>query len=104
MTRYDVHPLAEAEIDAATGYYSERSRTVSRAFIAEFEHLVNVIRRHPQIGTLIGPHTRRVTMRHFPYNIIYVEIGNRGGIHLLAVAHNRQRPGYWASRISETRG
>ena len=40
--------------------------------------------------------TRRVHFRLYPYSLIYRVLADR--IEVLAVAHDRQRPGYWRSR------
>ena len=40
---------------------------------------------------------RRLGVRRFPYHVIYLE--TRDELRILAVAHDRRRPGYWRSRL-----
>lgn len=40
-------------------------------------------------------------MRTFPYHIVFLNLERE--ILVLAVAHDRRRPGYWASRIEPER-
>lgn len=39
---------------------------------------------------------RRHILRHFPYTVFYEILGNT--VTVLAVAHQRRRPGYWRER------
>lgn len=43
--------------------------------------------------------TRRVLLRHFPFGIIYRVDSER--ILVVAIAHQRRRPGYWQQRASK---
>lgn len=40
---------------------------------------------------------RRIPVKRFPYHVIYLETEAR--IRVLAVAHDRRKPGYWKSRL-----
>lgn len=40
---------------------------------------------------------RRRAVRRFPYHLIYLELPDR--LQILAVAHDRRRPGYWVGRV-----
>jgi plasmid stabilization system protein ParE len=39
---------------------------------------------------------RRVSLHRFPYNLIYYV--SAGEVRVIALAHQRRRPGYWAHR------
>ena len=41
--------------------------------------------------------TRKVTVRGFPFSVIYLQ--ETGGIVVVAVAHHARQPGYWAGRL-----
>jgi len=41
--------------------------------------------------------TRRYLLKNFPYYLIYREINNE--IEVVAVMHERRRPGYWRHRL-----
>ena len=41
-----------------------------------------------------GAHVKR-----FPYHIVYINLETETTIRVLAVAHDRRKPGYWKSRL-----
>ena len=69
---------------AAAGFLHELSRALRRA--GEAPH------RYPM--TLHG--TRRIVLDRFPFNLFYRVTGDE--VVVVAVAHQKRRPGYWASR------
>lgn len=98
MTRFGVEilPEAEAEIREAFLWYFERSPIAADAFRTETFQAVDRL----AVDALAWPEDddaiRRYVLRHFPYTVFY-EI--RGDIlTVLAVAHQRRRPGYWRER------
>lgn len=40
---------------------------------------------------------RRLAVKRFPYHVVYLE--TPGIIRVLAVAHDRRKPGYWRGRL-----
>lgn len=40
---------------------------------------------------------RRVAVKRFPYHVVYLE--TKTEIRILAVAHDRRKPGYWKGRL-----
>jgi hypothetical protein len=40
---------------------------------------------------------RAMAVTRFPYHVIYLEVSDR--IRILAVAHDRRKPGYWKTRL-----
>ena len=94
------HAEAEAEFRAAIAYYEQQRAGLGGEFRAAVEAAVEEIRRTPQA---FAPHgnqgARKRLVRRFPYTIFYVELDE--AIWVAAVAHQRRRPGYWASRSPE---
>jgi toxin ParE1/3/4 len=97
MSGYAFHPLAESELLDATRYYEERRRGVGRSFLTEVRRCIQLVLRNPQIGTLLGDNVRRKTLRRFPYSLLYIQ--DSSGITILAVMHQKRRPGYWRERL-----
>jgi len=88
---------ALAELDAAAAFYSAQVNVeLARAFVDEFERVVNIISSSPQIGAIFRGSWRRYFLRKFPYSVIY-QI-SQGELRVIAVAHQRRRPTYWAKR------
>ncbi len=90
------HPEALAETEAALAWYRERSSRTAELFLTELEKAIAAISEAPQRWPLFGEGTRRLPLLRFPYSIVYREVG--ASFEVLAVAHGRRRPGYWARR------
>lgn len=98
MTRFEVEvlPEAEAEIREAFLWYFERSPIAADAFRTDTLQAIDRL----AVDALTWPENedaiRRHILRHFPYTIFYEIRGNT--VTVLAVAHQRRKPGYWRKR------
>ena len=50
----------------------------------------------PVVGRSVPRGVRRLRLKRFPYSLFYV---NDGEVVVVAVAHDRRRPGYWKVRV-----
>ncbi len=92
-----VSPEADRELFEGAVFYAERANVeLGLAFIAEFERALSVLCQSPQLGAQWRHATRRFPLRRFPYSIIY-QIGTEE-LRVIAIAHQRRKPGYWAGR------
>jgi plasmid stabilization system protein ParE len=92
-----VAPLALAELHDAAAFYTLKANVeLGLAFVAEFERTANFVLANPLLGTVFRDTRRRYILRRFPYSIIYQVTAEE--LRILAVAHHRRRPGYWAHR------
>jgi toxin ParE1/3/4 len=96
ILRLTFHPDAEREMDEAASFYGRISPTLASAFLDEMERSVRAIFDHPQSSALMALNTRRRLVRRFPFGIMYRERPDE--IRILAIAHLRRRPSYWAGR------
>ena len=88
---------ALAEFRDATAYYTTKAdKKLGLAFVAEFDRVVDLIIGNPEIGRVFRGNIRRFVMRRFPYNVYYHTVF--GELHVLAIAHQSRRPGYWSAR------
>lgn len=92
-----VVPLALAELSEAAAFYTAKANVaLGLAFVAEFERTANLVFSNPLIGAIFRGDRRRFFLRRFPYSVIYHV--TRDELRVVALAHHRQRPGYWANR------
>ena len=96
MIPYSFHPEAEAEFAAAALFYESRVVGLGRSFSAEVQRIVSLIREYPDAGAPVRLPVRKTLVDRFPYAIVYRR--DRESILVLAIAHQRQRPGYWRRR------
>ena len=91
-----VHPEAAREARAARRWYSRRDPQAGARFLQEYRHAVAAIAAGPERWPR-WLSARRCTFRRFPYSLVY-HVASDGEVEILAVAHDRRRPGYWWQR------
>ena len=94
--RVSFHPDAEIELAAAQDWYQERSPLASIGFLREISSAILRIQEAPLRYPLTEPGTRRLNLERFPFTVHYRV--SEGVILVVAVAHQRRRPRYWAKR------
>mgnify|MGYP001561143625 FL=1 len=102
MKPIELDAEARTELLRAVAWYGERSVEVGRRFVAAVEattaEVQRWLRRFPVLNEpTTDPPVRRARVKRFPFAIIFVEL--RETIRIIAVAHQRRRPLYWASRV-----
>ena len=98
MTAVRLHPDARAELLGAATYYEEQSDGLGGQFVDEAQRVLDLLAESPGFGSPVPGHEayRRWSLRRFPYRVIYRV--DRDVLFVLAVAHERRRPGYWSGR------
>ncbi|WP_404990911.1 type II toxin-antitoxin system RelE/ParE family toxin [Duganella sp. 3397] len=92
-----IAPAALLELQEAADFYSAQAGVgLAQAFLAEFERSVTLILGSTQLGSVFRGKRRRYALRRFPYDLIYQL--TPGEVRVIAVAHQRRRPGYWQIR------
>ncbi len=90
------HRAAELELAAAMEVGEERGRGLGDDLLDEVERVVALLCEFPDLGERLDDKRRRFPLRRFPFGIIFRVEGDT--LRILAVAHRRQRPGYWRRR------
>jgi plasmid stabilization system protein ParE len=91
------HPAARQEIKAAYAWYTRRGTQAADGF---YEELLPALDRVQEQARLYATHlhgTQRLVLSQYPFSIVYRELLHE--IQIVAVAHAKHRPGYWASRL-----
>ena len=91
-----LHPAAEQEVEAAFDWYLERNPAAARAFLTELQQAIERVAEAPDRWPKYLSDIRRYVFSRYPFQLIYRKRGS--DIEIMAVAHGRRRPGYWASR------
>jgi plasmid stabilization system protein ParE len=100
-----VEPEAKQELAAAAAWYEERRGGLGLELVAEVDAVFMAIARnpsrfppYPRVAPELG--VRRAAARRFPYSIAFIELPTV--VRVLAVAHEKRRPGYWLGRLKDT--
>jgi toxin ParE1/3/4 len=94
--RVDFHPAALREVEHAQEWYEERSLLAASAFLLELSNAVQRIRQGPYQYVVAEAGTRKILFERFPFTIYYRV--KTDTVFVVAVAHQKRRPGYWSSR------
>lgn len=96
MAEVRFHPEAQAEYQAAFEWYQARSPLAADRFEAELEKVLGLVASSPTMFPLVDDSHRYAMLRRFPYSLVYQALPD--GVHVVAVAHSRRKPGYWQGR------
>lgn len=94
--RIEFHPAALNEAIDSARYYEDRLPGLGADFRAELSRSLDLLNRNPDIGVIIETPYRRLLLDRFPFSVIYRTKGST--VLILAIAHQRRRPGYWKGR------
>lgn len=94
--RVEFHPAALREAEDAQAWYEDRSLLAASAFLRELSAAVQLIRQAPHRYPMAQAGTRRILLDRFPFTIYYRTKPDT--VSIVAVAHQKRRPGYWATR------
>lgn len=92
-----LHPDAERELRSAFLWYLERNQTVAESFEAEVDHAIGVIAESPGRWPRLSKGARRYVFPRFPFSLVYRVKPTY--VEVLAIAHQKKRPGYWQGRL-----
>ena len=94
---YTAHPGAERDIEKASDFYRERAGLVlARRFVAEVDRIAKLVDRNPEAGAPPTQGRRMFHLKAFPYTLVYR--AQVGGIQLLVVRHQHQKPNHGMGR------
>ena len=92
----DFHPAAVREARKAYRWYVRRSAWAGSRFQAALEAALEQIAEKPNRWPKYLHGTRYRFVRRFPYVVVYRQLAGR--LQIVAVAHGKQKPGYWKRR------
>ena len=92
----EFHPAAQEELAAAVKTGDMRAAGLGLELLRETQRVVALLCDLPDIGEPLDERYRRFPLRRFPFGVVYRLDGAR--LRIVAFAHRRQRPRYWAKR------
>jgi len=104
VKRYRYHPAAERELEEAIEHDEAELPGRGLRLEEQVARLVLRLRRFP-VSAPIWPglesahEVRRAKVRRHPFLVVYMVLSDQ--LVILAVAHTKKKPGYWASRIDK---
>lgn len=90
-------PPAQDEFLAALEFYESEAPGLGAEFDEEVREVEARLAVFAESGAPFTGSTRRVLLRSFPFALIYT-VGPEE-VTVVAVTHQRRRPGYWSERL-----
>ncbi len=90
------HPAARREVRPAKFWFADKDPNSPQLFQDELDAAIATLSDFPLTGQMHIAGTRRLPLGSVPYALIYRV--DRTEVRIIAVAHAKQRPGYWLGR------
>ena len=90
-------PPADKELEEAIDYYNDQMPGLGGQFYQDFLDAINYISIAPKAWRKVGDHTRRISLKRFPYLVLYVL--DEDDILITCIAHQHRNPTYYSNRI-----
>ena len=96
--RLIVDKAAEQEMLVAADWYEDRQPGVGRDFLDAVDVTFRLVQSLPGVGSASRweEDVRNISLEGFPFSVVYRELED--AVYVIAVAHDKRRPGYWRSR------
>lgn len=95
--KVEFHPAASYEVEDSAAHYEALIGGLGIRFVEEVERASELLESYPEIGQEIDPDIRHFVLADFPHSLIYALEPEL--VWVLAVAHDKRRPGYWKERV-----
>lgn len=96
------HAAAGEEVERAAEWYLNEKLALGLDFERELNRAIDLLRHEPIPAvaylSIAAKHgVRRLILKRFPYDLVFVE--REQVIVVVALAHHARRPGYWRDRL-----
>ena len=96
MNNLIFHPDVKEEIKFSYSWYQEQAEGLGEDFLSELEASYQIIAEYPETWPNFQKGFKRYLLPKFPFSVIYkIHLSE---IYVVAVMHNKRKPGYWHSR------
>ena len=96
---FDFLVPAQDEFEEAFDWYQARSTRAAEGFRSRTARAIEAALARPtSAGFLVGQRVRKILLTPYRYGLHYF-VHDRV-LYVVAVAHNRRRPGYWRRRVT----
>ena len=97
-------PEALLEVSQAVNWYEDRRSGLGTDFLRALDAAVDRVAQQRILGLRLpgldsSSTVRRVAVPRFPYQVVFQVVDEV--VRVLAVAHDRRRPGYWVDRTTD---
>ena len=92
-----LRPSAKRDVREAVEWYQERDPELAVRFLDAVYTTIALLERFPNLGSSVYGITdlnvRQLPVDRFPYQVVFRR--EKQALVVVAIAHDRKRPGYW---------
>jgi plasmid stabilization system protein ParE len=93
---------ASDDVQSIARSYTRLHRSLGVDFINELYRTVSYLPANPDLAPRVFRTYRRLTLRRFPYYVIYQVDREAKQLRIVAVYHQKRRPETWRKRVEES--
>jgi plasmid stabilization system protein ParE len=92
MFQIAYRPIAVEEYETAIAWYAERSKLAAERFVAAVNDKLDSVSRNPKQYKRIYKHYHEVSIRKYPYSIVYIIEESLQKVVIVAIYHQKRHP------------
>jgi plasmid stabilization system protein ParE len=90
--------IAKRDLREAAAWYRQRDPSLAGRFLDEVFRTLQLLEQFPNTGGTVSGiedrEVRQLPVDNFPYSVVFKRYRDRTSV--LAIAHDRRKPGYWS--------
>jgi len=90
---------AEEEMNSSAQYYNQQYSALGLDFLEEIEKPLQIIEKNPERWPYYEENIHKYNTRRFSFSLFFVFEKELDKVIIIAVAHQKRKPGYWKQRI-----
>ena len=96
MSSARIHPLAQAEYQAAVRWYADRSIVAAKQFVVEVRRAISEIEHQPERFAKVDKTHRICLVSKYPYYVAFRQ--NKDSVEIVAIRHASRDQDTWKIR------
>lgn len=90
---------AEEELNYSAQYYNKQASGLGFDFLEEIKKSLREIEKAPERWPYYRNNIHKFNTRQFPFSLYYKFEKDKDKIVIIAMAHQKRKPGYWKNRV-----
>lgn len=92
-----LHPDAREDLYQAAAWYEDQRSGMGGKFLQAVRLGIRELETNPDAGWAVDREMRMLTLKRFPYGIVF-RVADSSSIRILAIHHHSRNRRYWRSR------
>lgn len=93
-----IEDLAQLDLKEVYTWYEQQKTGLGEEFLDELDVTILAIERNPFHAFSVENLCRRISLKRFPYDIIYLIDTEDYLVKIIAISHQHRKPGWYTNR------